>query len=90
MSLKDDICRHDAPMQHRRVTRQYCIVHHDNPSGVSQPHRVDMMPECSTGDLLARAGFMHQGHGALMHYAVLKGFSKITNKASILSYHLHN
>ena len=36
-----------------------------------------MMRECSTGELLARAVFMHpddQGHDALMHYAVLKRF----------------
>ena len=36
-----------------------------------------MMLECSTGELLARAAFMHhddQGYDALMHHAVLKGF----------------
>ena len=35
-----------------------------------------MMHECSPGELLARAAFMHhvdQGHDALMHHAVLKG-----------------
>ena len=35
-----------------------------------------MMLECSTGELLTRALFMHhddQGHGALMHHAILKG-----------------
>ena len=34
-----------------------------------------MMLECSTGELLARAAFMHhddQGHDALRHYAVSK------------------
>ena len=51
-------------------------MHHADPSGAYQPHRVDMMFECSTGKLLARAAFMHyddQGYDALMHYAVLKG-----------------
>ena len=35
-----------------------------------------MMLECSTGELLARAAFMHhddQGHDALRHDAALKG-----------------
>ena len=35
-----------------------------------------MMLECSTGELLARAAFMHhddQGYEAFRHYAVLKG-----------------
>ena len=42
----------------------------------SQPHKVDMMLECSPGELLARAAFMHHdnhGHAALMRYAILKG-----------------
>ena len=60
MSLKDDICRHDALMQPRRVTHQCCIA------ASCQP----------LGELLTRAAFMHdddKGHDALMHYAVLKG-----------------
>ena len=38
------------------------LVHHADPSGVSQSHRVGMMLEC---ELLARAAFMHhadRGH----------------------------
>ena len=41
--------------------------------GVSQ---LDIMLECSTGELLTRAAFMHhddQGHDALEHHAVLGG-----------------
>ena len=37
---------------------------------------VGMMHQCSTGELLARAVFMHhdeEGHAALMHDAVFKG-----------------
>ena len=37
---------------------------------------VDMMLECSTGELLTRASFMHpddQGHDLSRHYAVLTG-----------------
>ena len=48
-------------------------MHHDDPS---QLHRVGMMLECSPGELLARAAFMHhddQGQDALRHDAVLKG-----------------
>ena len=78
MSLKDDICSHDAPMQPRRVTHHGilihgqgdALVHHANPSGVSQPGRVVMMLECSTGELFASAAFMHhddQGNDALMY-----------------------
>ena len=51
-------------------------MHHADPSGVSQPCRVGMMLECSTGELLANAAFTHhddQGHGVLMYNAVLKG-----------------
>ena len=52
---------------------QAASVHHANPLGVSQPRKVGMMLECSTGEILARAVFMHyddQGHDALLH---LKG-----------------
>ena len=41
-----------------------------------------MMLECITGELLARAAFMHhanQGHGALKHYTVLKGLMEPTH-----------
>ena len=39
-----------------------------------------MMRECSTGELLARAAFMHhddQGYDALRHDAVLKGLKRL-------------
>ena len=52
------------------------LVHHADPSVVSQSHRVGMMLECSPSQLFARAAFMQhddQGHDALMHYAVIKG-----------------
>ena len=52
------------------------LVHHADPSAVSQPPRVGMMLECSPGELLARAAFMHhdyQGHYVLRHDAVLNG-----------------
>ena len=44
-----------------------------------------MMLEYSTGELPARAAFMHhddQGHDALMHYAVLKLVLKLILHAS--------
>ena len=59
MSLQDDICQHAAAMQPRCC--QGCI----DPTGVSQPHKVGVMLECSAGKLLASAAFMHhddQGH----------------------------
>ena len=68
MSLNDYICRLDA-------LAGAALVHHADHSGVSQPHNVDMMHECSTGELLSRAAFMHhddQGHDALKHHVVLK------------------
>ena len=47
-------------------------MRHANPLGWYQPHRVGMMLECSTGESLARAAFMHhddQGDDALMNHA---------------------
>ena len=44
------------------------FVHHADPLGVYQPHRVGMILECSTYELLTRAAFMHHGdkrHNAL-------------------------
>ena len=35
------------------------LVHHADPSGVSEPCRVGMMLECSTGELLAGAALVH-------------------------------
>ena len=52
------------------------LVHHANPSGVSQSLRVGMMLEYSPGELLARAAFVHhddQEYDALRHHAILKG-----------------
>ena len=52
------------------------LVHYADSLGVSRPQRVIMMLECCTGELLARAEFMHndkQGHDALMHHAILQG-----------------
>ena len=51
-----------------------CSVHHADPWEASQPNRVGMMLECSSGESLARAAFMHhddQGYDALMHYTVI-------------------
>ena len=66
MSLKDDICRHGAPMQPPQVICQ-CA----DPSGVSQPHRVGIMLELSTGELLVRAGFIHHDDHAIVHMSTL-------------------
>ena len=74
MSLKDIICRHDAPMQPWQVTPGAALVRHTDPSGVSQSCRVAMF-ECSTGELVARAVFMHhvdQGYDASRHDALPK------------------
>ena len=60
------------------------LVHHADPSGVSQPHSVGMTLECSTGNLLAMAAFMNhreKEHHALKHYAVLKGLTMGQNEA---------
>ena len=51
-------------------------MYHADPSGVYQPHRVGKMHECSPGELLARAVFMHyadKGHSELKHYTTFKG-----------------
>ena len=53
-------------------------MHHTDPSGAYQPHRVGMMYECSTGEFLVRAAIIHRddiGHTALMHYVALKGLT---------------
>ena len=62
------------------------LAHHADPSGVSQPHRVGMMLEYSSGDLIARAAFMHhddQGHDVLRHHAVLKGLNLMMKYAAL-------
>ena len=59
--------------------------------GVST-RRVGMMLECSTSELLARAAFIHpvdQGHGALMHDAVLKGLRHLWEPPYGAAYYVH-
>ena len=46
------------------------IMDHANPSGVYQPLRFVMMLACSTGELPARAAFMH--HDDIGHNACIK------------------
>ena len=62
------------------------MAHHADPSGVyDEPRRVGIMLECSTGELLARAAFMHhddQGHDALRYHSVLKGLLILTRERS--------
>ena len=53
-------------------------MRHADSSGVYQSCMVGMMHECSIGELLTGAAFMHhndKGHDALKHYAALKGLS---------------
>ena len=71
MSLKGDICHHDAPKQLAGAA----LVHHADSSLVCEPRRVGMMHEYSTGELLATAAFVHHDnkrHDALKHSAALK------------------
>ena len=52
------------------------FLHHADPSGLGQSRRVIMMLECSCGELLTRAAFIHydnKGLNSLKHYAALKG-----------------
>ena len=56
-------------------------MHHADPKGLMHFCKVDMMCECSTGELLAGAAFMHhddQGHDALKQYAALKWLTAAT------------
>ena len=56
------------------------LMHHADPPGQFQHHRVAMMLESSIGELLSRAAFMHhdgKGHSALKHYTVLKVLNNI-------------
>ena len=53
-----------------------------------------MMLECSTGELLARAAFMHhddQRYDALRHHAVLKGLTgtMLTTETPSVMFHTH-
>ena len=77
MSLKDELLARAA------------LVHHASPMVASQPSRVSMLLECSTGVLLARAACMHhdgQGHDALRHDAVLKGLNiRVANTTDSLA-----
>ena len=50
-------------------------MYHADPSGVYQLHRVDMMPECSTGELFIFMQYDDKGHAALKHYASLKAYA---------------
>ena len=52
------------------------FTHHAILPGVYQRHREGTMQECSIGELLAWAAFIHHAnkrHHALKHYAALKG-----------------
>ena len=58
-------------------------MHQADPFGVSQLRRVGMMLECSTGELLARAAFMHhddQEYDALRYHAALKGLRVLSHR----------
>ena len=46
-------------MQPRRELVDATLVHHANPSGVSQRCRVELMHDCNSDKLLVRAAFMH-------------------------------
>ena len=66
------------------------LVYYADPMGVSQSRRVGMVLECSTGELLARAAFIHhddQGYDASMHRAVLKGIMHPVNTCNELVLH---
>ena len=60
------------------------FMHHADPSGVYQPHRVGMMHECSSGEYssgLHSCIMTTNRHSALKHYAVLKGLTIIAFRA---------
>ena len=51
-------------------------MHHADPLGVYQPHRVGMMFEWRPGELFTKTEFMHhanKGYTSLENYATLKG-----------------
>ena len=49
-------------------------MHHADPSGVYQPHRVGMMDECSTRQCCVHASYRQKGiYSAVKPYAALKG-----------------
>ena len=51
-------------------------MHHADPSNVDQTCRVGKMLESSTGELHARAAFMHhddKSHSTVKHHVALKG-----------------
>ena len=64
-------------MMHQR-SASLLMVHHADPAGGYQPHRVSMVLECS---LVTYMPQLHEGimmtkrHSTLKHYAVLKGFT---------------
>ena len=52
------------------------FMHHADLFGVYQTHKIGMMLECSTGELLSSAAFMYhddKGYHALKHFAGLRG-----------------
>ena len=68
------------------------FMHHAYALGVYHPHTVGMILEYSTGELLARAVFMHhddKGHSTLKHYATLKGlYELIVPQAGITTWRM--
>ena len=43
------------------------IMHHADPLGVYQAHRVDMVLKCRTGELLTRVAFIHHDDREIAH-----------------------
>ena len=64
------ICREDAPMQHRQVTRRQCVRTICGPS-VYQTRRVSMLQECSIGELHSSI-LSPQGPSALRQNPAIK------------------
>ena len=59
-----------------RVLVRAAFMYYAYPSGVYLPSRVDMLLECRSGELIARAAFMchdNKGHYVLKHNAAHKG-----------------
>ena len=48
------------------------FMHHSTPSGVYQPYWVGMMHSCSSGELVARAAFMHHGDKGITHQITMR------------------
>ena len=43
------------------------FMHHVDPLGVYQLHRVGMMLECNSGELSARVAFRHNKNNGILH-----------------------